>query len=80
MRKCPRLPRADCGQVAIRSNVADPWAFLKIWEGGIGIPMSAVSVGALGACMVAAVTGLFSFCGCGSAGYSAQLRRLAAGR
>ena len=30
------------------SNVADPWAFLKIWEGGIGI-MGAVSVGALGA-------------------------------
>ena len=29
-------------------NVADPWAFLKIWEGGIGI-MGAVSVGALGA-------------------------------
>ena len=29
-------------------NVSDPWAFLKIWEGGIGI-MGAVSVGALGA-------------------------------
>lgn len=29
-------------------NVTDPWAFLKIWEGGIGI-MGAVSVGALGA-------------------------------
>ena len=29
-------------------NVPDPWAFLKIWEGGIGI-MGAVSVGALGA-------------------------------
>lgn len=29
-------------------NATDPWAFLKIWEGGIGI-MGAVSVGALGA-------------------------------
>ena len=40
----------------------DPLAFLKIWEGGIGI-MGAVSVGALGAYEFRGV------CGCCGAGY-----------